>query len=448
MSSNTASSRPTPCDVLIVGGGPAGSTLATLLAERGRDVVLLEKAHHPRFHIGESLLPMNLPILETLGVLDQVKEIGIVKYGAEFNSDKHSNQHQTYYFSRAMDKKAPPHAYEVKRCEFDHLLLKNSVEKGARVHEGMKVTDVQFNPGAPSLVSAEDDEGKTHHWATRFVVDASGRDTLLSKRFDLKKKNPEHNSAALFGHFENVVRRKGKDEGNISVYWFEHGWFWMIPLKDGTMSVGAVCFPEYLKTRQGSTEDFLWQTIALSAAASERMKDAKLVSEVRATGNFSYTSERSYGDGYLLIGDAFAFVDPVFSSGVYLAMTGATLAVDVVQTCLDQPAQADKALAEFEQRMRKGISIFSWFIYRFNTPSMRNLFMSPKNFMRIEEAVTSLLAGDLFRKTPISLPIAIFKVVYYATFAANFRRARAAYKRRLENAKILFTGGTTPQDPH
>ncbi len=222
-----ATDTPLQCDVLVIGGGPAGSTISALLVEKGWDVVLLEKEHHPRFHIGESLLPMNLPILERLGVLEEVHGIGMVKYGAHFASYHYTDHEETFYFSKALDKQHP-HAYEVRRSEFDHLLLKNSAIKGVKVHEGVRVTNVSFEDGVQ--VQAVDEHGNRQEWRAQQLVDATGRDTLLANRLGLKKKNPRHGSAAIFGHFKNVVRLSGRDEGIISVLWFEDGWFWMIPL--------------------------------------------------------------------------------------------------------------------------------------------------------------------------------------------------------------------------
>ena len=242
------------CDVLVIGGGPAGSTISALLAEKGWQVSLLEKDHHPRCHSGESLLPMNLPILERLGVLEDVHKIGIVKHAAEFVSSKYnSGRLQSFRFKNALENPFP-YAYEVRRSEFDHILLKNSACRGVDVHEGVRVQDVELQHDGLHSVRAVEDDGTPCNWQTRFVVDASGRDTLISRKFGWKKKSDKHNSAAVFGHFNNVVRRSGEDEGNISIYWFEHGWFWMIPLKDGVMSVGAVCWPDYLKTRKSSLD--------------------------------------------------------------------------------------------------------------------------------------------------------------------------------------------------
>lgn len=432
-------------DALVIGGGPAGTTIATLLHQQGWHVVLLEQDHHPRFHIGESLLPMNLPILERLGVLEQVRAIGVVKHGAEFNPAETPGRHQTIYFRDALDK-AHPYAFQVRRSEFDHLLFQNCAAKGVTVYEGVKVQDVQFRPGQTSLVHTVDEQGQARVWESRFVVDASGRDTFLARKLGGKRKNPRHQSAAIFGHFRNVTRRPGNDAGNISIYWFRHGWFWMIPLRDEVMSVGAVCWPEYLKTRRVPPAEFLQQTIALCPDIQARMQAAEAVGEVRVTGNYSYRTDRMYGDGYLLVGDAFAFIDPVFSTGVYLAMNSAVLGAEAVDIALREPARAARALARFDRQVRYGIGVVSWFIYRFTAPAMQELFMAPRNVLRIQEGIISMLAGDLFRRTPITLPLLAFKTVYYLTSALRFSRTWTAYQRRRLNAALTFSGGTTPQD--
>lgn len=439
------SAETTCSDVLVVGGGPAGTTIATELARKGRSVVLLEQDHHPRFHIGESLLPMNLPVLDRMGVLEQVRGIGVTKYGVEFCPGDRQWTPQAIYFDEALDK-THPYAFQVRRSEFDELLFRNCVANGVRAYEGVKVRNIDFRTGKTHLVHATDDDGNQNTWEARFVVDASGRDTFLSRKAGLKQKNRRHQSAAIFGHFANVVRRQGKDEGNISIYWFEHGWFWMIPLRQSVMSVGAVCWPEYLKTRRLSPEEFLWQTIRLCPQVAERMQDACLQGMARATGNYSYTSQRMYGDGYILVGDAFAFIDPVFSTGVYLAMNSAVLGAEAVDADLRDPSSSRPAFERFDREVRRGIGTVSWFIYRFTAPAMQRLFMAPHNVFRVRQAIISMLAGDLFRDTPIGAPLAAFKSLYYITAAANFSRSCASYARRKRNVGSTFERGTTPQN--
>ncbi len=415
------------CDVLVIGGGPAGSTAAALLAQRGHQVTVLEKAHHPRFHIGESLLPANLPLLEKLGVLAEVEAIGMEKWGAEFVSPWHEHR-QTFEFADAWDKRMPL-AYQVRRSEFDEILIRNAGRKGANIIEGCRVREVEFLPGdAGARVIADYDDGRRVTWQCRFLVDASGRDTFLGKHFKYKQRNPLHNSAALYGHFKGAERLAGQKAGHISLFWFDHGWFWFIPLADGATSIGAVIWPEHLKTRNKPVKEFFLDLIAQCPALTARLNQAELISEVEATGNFSYACGQSHGACYVLLGDAYTFIDPVFSSGVLLAMNNAFIGAEAIDTCLRQPQKAARALRQFDQKMQWGPKTFSWFIYRVTNPTMRNLFMAPRNFFRVREALLSVLAGDIFGKTPIWRSLWAFKAIYYMTSLANLKRTVGAWK--------------------
>ena len=402
----------TECDVLVVGGGPAGSTVAALLAQRGERVVLVEKEKHPRFHIGESLLPLNLPLIEQLGVGEEIRRIGMVKYGAQFVSNLHQKAVE-FEFANAWDKNFP-YAYQVRRSEFDHILLKNAAAKGATVVEECRIADVDFLPGGQGVrVGGRTSQGETRLWHAKFLVDATGRDTLLANRFGIKQRNRKHASAAMFAHFTGAQRLTGKEEGHITVFWFEHGWFWFIPLADGTTSIGAVGSPQYFKTRKTELTKFFMDTIALAPELVERLKHAEMVSAVTATGNYSYKCTRMTGDNFIMLGDAFAFIDPLFSTGVYLAMNSAFLGADVVSTCLHEPAESKRACAAFEAEISRAIDLYSWYIQRAPTPAMRHLLMVKRNMFRIEEAVLSVLAGDIFRPLPIRLKLLGFKAAYY-----------------------------------
>jgi len=248
-------------DVLVMGGGPAGSATATRLARMGYRTTLLEKDHHPRFHIGESLLPLSLPYLQDLGVLDQVDAIGLRKYAAEFHSVYHG-RHIAFPFAEAV-KDDYPFAYEVRRSEFDQILFQNAGSQGVRLMEGCRVDQATFDGDRLESVSGLDASGHRINFKARFFVDATGRDTFLANALGSKKKNPKHKSAAIYAHFEGALRNEGEAEGNIAIYWFDKGWFWMIPLKGDTMSVGAVLKPEYLKSRTLTLEDFMAETIAM-----------------------------------------------------------------------------------------------------------------------------------------------------------------------------------------
>jgi flavin-dependent dehydrogenase len=443
---NVETGSPAPlrkCDVLIIGGGPAGSTAAISLAEKGYEVVLLEKAHHPRFHIGESLLPANLPLFERLGVATEVQAIGMQKFGAEFNSPWHEVRSQTFEFSEAWNKSLP-FAYQVRRSQFDEILIRRAAARGAHVTEGCRVRDVEFLAGAPgrtdgggAQVRAEHEDGRTESFEARFVIDASGRDTFLGNRLKTKQRNRRHNSSAMYAHFKGARRDPDcKRAGNISLFWFDHGWMWFIPLADGTTSVGVVAWPYYMKTRNKPLREFFLETLATCGQINERLQSAELVSEVEATGNYSYSCESpsgAAGKNYLLVGDAYAFVDPMFSSGVMMAMTTAVAAAETVDTCLKEPARAAAALKQFDRVSRHGPKEFSWFIHRVTNPTMRDLFMGPRNVLRMKEALLGLLAGDIYGKTPLWSSLRAFKAVYYIVSFANLKRSIAAIRRRRIN---------------
>ncbi len=399
-------------DVLVVGGGPAGSTVATLLAGRGERVLLVEKDHHPRFHIGESLLPMNVPLLEELGVKEAIDRIGMPKFGIELVSPDHDAA-MTLDFSQSWDQRYF-YSYQVRRSEFDHVLLKNAAAKGARVVEGCRIQHVAFPAGGGVVATGRDDAGGEQVFSAKFLVDASGRDTLLANQLGIKQRNPKHKSAAVFAHFTGAHRLADKDEGNISIFWFEHGWFWFIPLADGTTSIGAVCSPEFIKARGTDVTSFLMGQIGLCPALAERLRDATICGPATATGNYSYVAQRMTGRNYILLGDAYAFIDPVFSTGVYLAMKGGFLGADVVSACLHgTPAQADRAMRRFEAAVARSLASFSWYIYRMNRPAMRQLFMAPRNIFRMREALLALLSGDVFGRSPIEAPLMLFKGIYF-----------------------------------
>ncbi|MBI5615135.1 MAG: tryptophan 7-halogenase [Gammaproteobacteria bacterium] len=412
-------------DVLIIGGGPAGSTLAALLAARGKSAVVLEKDRHPRFHIGESLLPFNVPLFERLGVLDEIRRIGMPKFGIEFVSPHHERP-SLLEFAGSWHKEQDC-AFQVRRSDFDLVLLRNASAKGARVFEECRVTEVAFPTGGGVCATSVDTDGATREWHARFLVDASGRDTFMAGRQNLKQRNKRHASAAIFGHFTSAERLPGRAAGNISIFWFAKGWFWFIPLADGTTSIGAVCRPETFKARESDVTAFLMELIATCPALAARLKNAALTGPATGTGNYSYDCTSMVGDRYLMVGDAAGFIDPVFSTGVYLAMHGAFVAADAVTTSLDQPARAASALRDYERDCRKKLARFSWFIYRITSPAIRGLFMAPRNYLRVEEAVLALLSGDVDARSPIRSRLLLFKLLYY--FGTGFDKLRDALLR-------------------
>lgn len=426
-------------DLVVIGGGPTGSTIASLVARQGHSVLVLEKGEHPRFHIGESLLPHNLKILRRLGLAEEMADLGVYKPGVDFTSEALAEESQEIRFADALDL-APgcEHAYQVLRADFDRLLFENAAASGARVMTGARVRDVAFDNPAHALVDFEH-AGDRRQVSARFVVDASGRDALLARKFKLQQRNRDHATAALYGHFRNVPRRPGESAGNISLYWFDEGWIWMIPLPNGVMSVGAVCNPDYLRQRGKDVEGFFYATIKRNPHAWHRLAAGELLSSISATGNYSYFSTRLDGPNWLMLGDAGIFIDPVFSSGVFFGMYSAECGTDVVLAELANNAVAARqARRRLRTKIRRGVRELSWFIYRFHAPAMRQMFLRPGDLLQIREAVISVLAGDVHDNQRVIWRVRVFRIIYALVSLRMLPRALREWRKRRRNAKGVF----------
>ncbi|HEV7265602.1 MAG TPA: NAD(P)/FAD-dependent oxidoreductase [Falsiroseomonas sp.] len=409
-----------PADVLIIGGGPAGSTAAALLAMWGRRVTLLEKDAHPRFHIGESLLPRNLDIMERLGVLEEVRRMGVHKPGAEFVSDR-TGRSCPFPFAQALNR-SRTFAYQVKRAEFDARLFRNAAAKGATVLERTRVTDLDFGPdGERAVATAKTAEGEVLTFRPRYVLDASGRDTFLASRTTEKTINKYNNTAAVYAHFEGVERRKGEAEGYISIHLAEDGWFWLIPLSGGIMSVGFVGNQNVWKERRRSVAEVLAERIAASPTVSARMGAARRVSEIHTAGNYSYRAHQGHGAKHLLIGDAYGFVDPMFSTGVLMAMTSGELGAEAAHAWLDDPVRGQRLAERTNRELGRAMDRIGWLIYRINDPVMRSLFMAPRNTLWMRDGIINMLAGNLRGDPRAVLPILSFKAVFHLLSALHRR---------------------------
>jgi len=424
--------------VLVVGGGPGGSTVAALLARKGLRVTLVEKGRHPRFHIGESLLPMNMPIFQRLGVFDQVMAIGCRKLGADFPSPN-ARGYSVFRFTHTLNP-GTGFAVQVRRDELDELLFKHAAACGAETHQETEVLGIDFAPDAASarLRAADGTESQLR---VDYVVDATGRSTLLGTAMGLKRKHQLHQSAALFAHFSGVQRRPGEDAGNISIYRFPAGWVWVIPLPGDCTSIGAVCYPEYLRERRGSSNaDFLITTLQRIPGVRERIQGASIIGHMHATGNYSYVCSRMSGPRWIMVGDAYAFLDPIFSSGVYLAMNSAERAAEVVAASLAQPQREAALQRGYARFVGGGLAQLSWFICRFTTPAMARMFAHPRDVLKVERAMVSMLAGDVFDSPRVWWRLQVFKLIYLWTWASLWRRSLRNQRNRRRQVGEVFDG--------
>jgi flavin-dependent dehydrogenase len=405
------------CDVLIAGGGPAGSTAAALLAGRGLDVVVAERETHPRFHIGESLLPRNMEIIDRLGLRAQVEAMGVLKPGAEFVSDE-DGRSVAFPFDLSLEGRNG-YAYQVPRDRFDALLFGHAQASGARAMEATRVVSMQAEPGEARLRVRTEGEGGARDWAPRFFLDATGRDTFLGGTLGLKEASRLNNTAAVFAHYRGVASRQGALAGYITVHLSQDGWFWMIPLPDGVMSVGFVGTQRAFRERRGTPEQMLEERIARSPEVRARMRQAERIGPVRGAGNYSYRARRAWGDRWMMIGDAFGFIDPVFSSGVLLAMSAAERGADVACAWLEDPRHGAALARRAERQARAAMDEIAWLIYRINTPVLRGMFLSPGNRFRMRDGLITLLTGNLHPRPATMAAILAFKATYYALSALH-----------------------------
>lgn len=392
-------------DVIVIGGGPSGSSVAARLVQRGRRVLLLEKEHFPRFHIGESLLPCSMPLLEELGAMPALQAHGFLpKYAAEFVTADGSLT-QRYAFADGLIPGAPS-AFEVDRAEFDHLLLKNAARLGVDVREGAAVTRFEIGRDGAE-VTARDDAGNETRFSAQLLIDATGQTSMLAGKLGLREMDLGLKNFAVFSHFEGAERHQGKREGDISVVLVPGGWWWVIPLADGRTSVGQVGPASLLRGRKPD-EAYFHEQIAATPYLAKRLGQATRVAPVRTISDYSYVSRKLAGDRFVLVGDAGAFIDPVFSTGVYLGMVGAFRAAEAVDAALSAGRYSRREFVDYEAWVLKQVDTYKKFVKGFYKPEFVELLMAPSNFLDLRAAITSLLAGFGVDRPEINARVLVF----------------------------------------
>jgi flavin-dependent dehydrogenase len=399
----------TSADVVVIGGGPAGSTTSTLLALQGLKVKLFERERFPRFHIGESLIPETYWVLKRLNMLDKMKKSHFTKkFSVQFVSAS-GKLSAPFYFH---DNK--PHecsqTWQVSRGEFDLMMLRNAQEHGVDVHEATRVLDVLFeeSPLTPYPSPAEGrggkavgvriqtEDGSTEEIRAKVVVDASGQSTMLQNRFKLRVWDPVLNKGAIWTYFEGAYRDTGRDEGATIVIQTPNrqGWFWYIPLHDNLVSIGVVGPFDYLFKGRGSHEQTYLEEVEACPAVKDRTKNAKRVTGYFATKDYSYRSRQVAGDGWVLVGDAFGFLDPLYSSGVLLALKSGELAADAIAEGIKKNDLSAAQLGKWGELFNKGVDRMRRLVCEYYDGFSFGKFV--KNYPHLKNTVTDLLIGDLF----------------------------------------------------
>lgn len=385
-------------DVVVIGGGPGGSTVSTLIAQQGWKVALFEREHFPRFHIGESLIPMTYWVLQRLNMLEKLKGSRFVKkYSVQFVNAR-GKLSEPFYF---LDHK--PHessqTWQVLRSEFDHKMLLNAREHEVNVHEGVRVIEVVFEGERAVGVRIVDEDGREQEVRAKVVVDASGQSAMIQSRLGLREWDPQLRKAALWTYWEGAFRDAGRDEGATLVLQVagKHGWFWYIPLHNDVVSVGVVAAYDYLfqNRSEQSNEAIYFAEVAACPGLQPRLEGAKRVGPFRAAKEYSYRSRQAAGNGWVLVGDAFGFLDPLYSSGVLLALKSGQLAADAISEGLKKGDTSPAQLGKWELEFVTGMERMRTLVRAYYDGFSFGRFV--QRYPQFKDRITDLLIGDLFK---------------------------------------------------
>ena len=392
-------------DVAIIGGGPAGSSAGTLLARAGRRVVIFEKEKFPRFRVGESTLPGTLNTIERMGAKEKIDNGGfLVKFGGEIVSA--CGKRVRFYFRNGLKSKRQS-TYQVLRSEFDRILLDHATESGCDVRQPTAVDSLEIDDQGVTLFPGD---GRQVVRA-RYVIDCSGRNCVIGNKFQLKQSYRNLRKFSVYAYYDGVLREAGPDGTLTRMVRTKDSWFWMIPLSGATTSIGVVMDTEKFRSMKMSPEEALAHCIAEQPVVNEYMGNARRVTEVYATGDFSYRNKNLYGDRWLLAGDAAGFIDPVFSSGVYLALLSGEQAADSLNIALDHPEKRANAFRFYERRVGRVLDLYLRWASAWYTQEFVEVFLFPKEIFELVPAVSAVLSGNEVRDFSIRWRLCIFEAL-------------------------------------
>jgi flavin-dependent dehydrogenase len=391
-------------DVVVIGGGPAGSTVAAILADAGRNVLVVERTKFPRFHIGESLMPETYWVFKRLGMLPKLRDSDFVKkYSVQFVTAS-GKESQPFFFDER-DPRECSQTWQVPRDRFDQMMLDHAAERGAEVWMEANVNDVILQPSdtddlprATGVVVTPKD-GQPLRIGAKVVVDATGTYALLSKKLGIRKGDPKLRKAALFAHYTGCTRDPGKNGGATLVLSTQQndGWFWYIPLPNDVTSIGVVGDLERLVNKLSTPEKTLEEEIANCPGLLPRMPEsAKRIGPVHVLSDFSYRASRCAGDGWVLVGDAFGFLDPMYSSGVFLALKSGEMAADVIIEAFKKNDFSAVQLSKWGDELSEGMTVIRKLVYAFYTKDF-SFGRFVKQYPQHKDDVTAVLVGDVFR---------------------------------------------------
>ncbi|MCA9220732.1 MAG: tryptophan 7-halogenase [Planctomycetales bacterium] len=382
--------------VVVIGGGPSGATASTLIAQQGYRVQLFERERFPRFHIGESLIPETYWVLKRLNMLDKMKASGFVKkYSVQFVGTS-GRLSAPFYFTEHKPHECSQ-TWQVLRSEFDTMMLRNAEEHGVQVHEGTRVLDVLFEGERAVGIRVADEQGNEREIRADIVVDASGQSSLIINKLKLRQSDPDLNKGAIWTYFEGAYRDEGRDEGATVVLALQNrkGWFWYIPLHNNRVSVGVVGDFDYLFKDRGSHEQAYQEELDRCPAVKERVGMGKQISRFYATKDYTYKSSKVAGDGWVLVGDAFGFLDPLYSSGVLLALKSGQLAADNIIEALSNGDTSEAQLRKWEPEFLKGMARMRRLVCEYYEGLSFGRFI--REYPHHQGDITDLLIGDLFK---------------------------------------------------